>query len=74
MTLQEFLIKIGAKTDFKGQSSALFINNHLLKYEIVLDNVSICAEFCACFMETSNIDIYVNKDDGVIRISNKEDT
>lgn len=72
MTLQEFLIKIGAKTDFKGKSNALFINNYLLKSELIIENSSECAEFCSCFIESSEIFICVDKDNGTIRISDQE--
>lgn len=39
MNLQEFLINIGAKFDFKG-SNALFIKSDLLKYELQFLNFS----------------------------------
>lgn len=70
MTLKELLIKVGAKIDYKD-TTALFIKQEILDYELILENVSECAEFCDCFMETSNININVN--DQTIWLQNGED-
>jgi len=35
MTLQEFLIKTGAKLDFKANGSAIFINKDLLQKGVI---------------------------------------
>jgi len=46
-------------------------NQNALSYDLIWENVSECAEHCACCMETSNVHIDIN--DGTIWIRNGED-
>lgn len=61
MTLQELINKVTEN----GRNQAA------LGYDLIMENVSECAEHCSCFLETSNIHINVNDD--TIWIQNGED-